>query len=117
MHSTFLVFPLTLASAALGMQLGSVLMDYLHPRVQLTLGGGIYVLSLFVSSYQTNFYLYLFFYSVVVGVSYGTIYMIPLKLAYAYYPSNKGQVGGIILASSSIGAIVWTFLSVGLVNP
>mgnify|MGYP003349170996 CR=1 FL=1 len=59
LSQTFLVFPMTLSMGALAMQIGSVLLDYLHPRVHLILGGSIFVLSILISSFMYDFYLFL----------------------------------------------------------
>ena len=57
------------------------------------------------------------FYAVLIGFSFGLLYILPLKLAYAYFPDKKGLAGGLILAAGSIGSILWSFITVELVNP
>lgn len=44
---TIIVFPATLAVASVAMQLGNKLLDYLNPRVQVALGGLIWVSAVF----------------------------------------------------------------------
>ena len=93
------------------------MLDYFHPKVHLMIGGTVFVGSLIVASYMVNFYLFLMFYSICVGIGYGLIYMLPLKNAWQFFPEHKGMVGGIILASHSFAAIGWSFYTTGLVNP
>lgn len=117
LQHTFLVFPMTLSMGALSMQLGSALLDILHPRAQLALGGSIFVISILVASFMTNFYLFLVFYAIVTGIGYGIIYMLPLKSAWSFFPGRKGTIGGLILASHSFGAIGWSFFTATSMNP
>ena len=44
---TIIVFPFTLAVASVAMQVGNKLLDYLSPRLQVCLGGIIYVYAVF----------------------------------------------------------------------
>ena len=117
LQNTFIVFPLTLAMGALSMQLGAVMLDYLHPKVHLMIGGSLFVCSIILSGYMTNFYLFLLFYSILAGAGYGIVYMLPLKNAWQFFPNKKGMIGGIILASHSFGAIGWSFFTANLINP
>ncbi len=99
------------------MQLGSLLLDLLHPRTHLLFGGGLFVGSLLASSYMTDFYLFLLFYGILTGLGYGLIYMLPLKMAWSFFPNKKGTIGGLILASHSFGAIGWSFFTATSINP
>jgi hypothetical protein len=58
----------------------------MHPRLQLLLGGSIFVLSILASSFMTDFYSFLIFYAVLTGLGYGLIYMISLKSAWSFFP-------------------------------
>lgn len=106
-----MVFPLTLCLGSIAMQLGSVMLDYFHPKVHLAIGGTIYVAGIALSAFMTNFYIFLLFYSLMAGIGYGIIYILPLKNAWLFFPEHKGMVGGIILSSHSFAAMGWTFLS------
>lgn len=117
LSTTFIVFPLTLAMGALSMQLGTLMIDYVHPKLHLFIGGLIFVISVMISAYMINFYLFLLFYAVFAGIGYGIMYMLPLKQAWLFFPNRKGMIGGIILASHSFAAIGWSFLCANLINP
>ena len=108
---------MTLSMGALAMQLGAYLLDVLHPRVHLMIGGSIFIVSILISSFMTSFYLFLIFYAVLTGIGYGIIYMLPLKSAWSFFPERKGMVGGLILASHSFGAIGWSFFTAKIINP
>lgn len=117
LQNTFMVFPLTLCLGSIAMQLGSVMLDHFHPKVHLAIGGFIYVAGIALSAFMTNFYIFLLFYSLMAGIGYGIIYILPLKNAWLFFPEHKGMVGGIILSSHSFAAMGWTFLSTQLMNP
>jgi len=117
LSQTFLVFPMTLSMGALSMQLGSILLDILHPRVHLLIGGSIFVVSILISSFMRDFYWFLLFYAVLTGIGYGIVYMLPLKSAWSFFPGKKGTIGGLILASHSFGAIGWSFFTATYINP
>lgn len=73
--------------------------------------------SLFICSYITSYVLFIFVYSVVIGMSFGLLYMPGLKNAWQYFPSKKGLISGMILACYSVGAIMWTLLTKAVANP
>lgn len=74
-------------------------------------------LSLYSCSYVTNASLFIFLYAVVMGMSFGLLYMPGLKNAWQYFPSKKGLISGIILSSYSVGAILWTLFTKAVANP
>ena len=112
-----MVFPLTLSMGALSMQLGSYLLDVMHPKLQLAIGGTIFAIAIMTSTFMTNLYLFVLFYAVISGVGYGIIYILPLKNAWLFFPTKKGMIGGIILSSHSFAAIGWTFFTSTMINP
>lgn len=93
------------------------MLDVLHPKLHLLLGGCIFVVSILISSFMTDFYYFLLFYAVLTGVGYGIIYFLPLKSAWSFFPTKKGTIGGLILASHSFGAIGWSFYTATSINP
>ena len=102
---------------AIAMQLGALMLDYMHPKLHLAIGGTVFVVSFMISRYMENFYMFLLFYSIIAGIGYGIIYILPLKNAWLFFPDKKGMVGGIILSSHSFAAIGWSFFTVYLINP
>ena len=112
------VFPVTLTTAALSMQLAVVLMDHLTHKQLILIGTTIYSLGVFISVFFVNsFPLFLFFFSFVGGLGFGLTYVSPLKLCWEYFPNKKGTITGIINSGFSTGGIVYSFLSKDLINP
>jgi OFA family oxalate/formate antiporter-like MFS transporter len=93
------------------------MMDYFHPKVHLMIGGLFFVGSIFIASLVHEYLLFVLFYAVINGIGYGMVYMLPVKNAYAFYPNNKGLVGGLIVACYSVGAVLWIFVSKDIINP
>jgi hypothetical protein len=106
MEDTYPVFAISIFIGAVFMQVGSLLMTFMHPRVQIIIGGLGLVIPLFLCSYLTNFYQFIILYSFGTGFAFGVLYMPALKHSWVYFPSRKGLVSGIILSFYSIGSII-----------
>ncbi len=91
--------------------------ERVNPKLQVFLGGMLICGSLHICSYIKNYVLFIFIYSVVVGMSFGILYMPGLKNAWQYFPSKKGLISGLILSCFSVGAILWTIISKAVSNP
>jgi MFS transporter, OFA family, oxalate/formate antiporter len=117
MQHTYVVLPFTVATGAIFMQFGYYLVEYVHPKVHVFVCGCLFSIPIFISSYVTSFYMFLFLYSFVSGMGYGLVYMLPIRNAWLFFPFKKGLVSGIILMSYSVGAILWIFLSTTIANP
>lgn len=117
MESTYIVFPITITTGAIFMQLGAYMIEVVHPRVQMLIGGLSIAIPLFVCSYTKNFYLFVFLYSTVIGLGFGLLYMVALRNAWQYFPSKKGMMSGLIMSCYSVGAILWVIITKELANP
>lgn len=117
MATTYVIFPITILMAAIFMQLGSYMNQRVNPKIQVSIGGLLMFLSLFSCSYVTNASLFIFLYAVVMGLSFGLLYMPGLKNSWQYFPSKKGLISGIVISSFSVGAIFWTLLTKAVANP
>ena len=111
MEDTYIVFPITITMGAIFMQLGSVLIEKIHPRIQMLIGGLCISIPLFICSYTTSFGLFVFLYSVIIGLGFGLLYMPALRNSWAFFPSKKPLLSGLILSFYSVGAIVWVILT------
>lgn len=111
METTYVIFPITILVGAIFMQIGSFMNDRVNPKIQVSIGGILMFSSLLTCSYTTNYALFIFMYSVGIGMSLGLLYMPGLKNSWLYFPSKKGLISGIILSCYSIGAILWTLLT------
>ena len=74
-------------------------------------------LSLFICSFVHNYLLFFVLYAFMVGCGFGLIYMLPLKIAWLYYPKKKGMISGLILSCYSVGAIIWIIITTSIANP
>jgi MFS family permease len=117
MESTYIVFPITITMGAIFMQLGSIMIEKIHPRIQMAIGGSAVVLPLFVCSYSQNYYLFIFMYAVVLGFGFGVLYMVSLRNAWQFFPNKKGMLSGLIMSFYSVGAIVWVLITKSIANP
>ena len=117
MGKTDIIFPLTITTCAIFMQIGQLLMDRLHPKLQMGVGTALFAVPVFFCQYVTNFYAFMFLYSFVLGLGFGTIYMLPIRNAWLFFPEKKGTVSGIILCAKSLGAVCWSQFAEYLANP
>jgi len=117
MESTYIVFPITITMSAFCMLLGSYLIEKINPRIQMALGGLCVSLPLLICSFTTNYLLFVFLYSVIIGLGFGLLYMLAVRNAWQFFPSKKGMISGIIMSCYSIGAIFWIFISKAIANP
>lgn len=117
MAATDITFPLTITTCAICMQFGQLLMDRIHPKLQMAIGTALFSIPVFCCQWVTNFYLFMFFYSFVLGLGFGMIYMLPIRNAWIFFPQKKGTVSGIILCAKSLGAVSWSLFAEFLANP
>lgn len=117
LSDTYLVFPLTITTCAIFMQLGAVLMDRMHPRLHMAIGGLTFAFAVFACSFTKNLWVFIFFYSFVLGFGFGLLYMLPIRNAWLFYPQKKGMVSGTILCAKSMGSILSSLFATYLVNP
>jgi hypothetical protein len=98
------------------MQFGHIWNSF-NNRLVILVGGYIFALFVFLSSYATGFLTFLICYSICAGVGFGIIYTSPLKTAWPYFPDNKGAVSGFIMCGYSTGAICYANWSKVYLNP
>ena len=56
-------------------------------------------------------------FSVAYGVANGLTYVVPLHIAWQYFPNREGLVSGIIVGGFGIGGFIFSLVSTNLVNP
>jgi len=111
------MYPLNIFVSAIYMQFGTLLLDKMHPKAQMLLGGTLFCGSIMAMSYTSSYWLFLVLQSVINASGLGLIYMLPVRNAWLFYPRKKGMVSGMILMCYSVGAIIWSFLTTKLCNP
>lgn len=88
------------------MQFGNKLMDRMAPRMQIVLGGLIWVCAVYCAQFPISFIAFLCIYSVIGGIGFGIVYFVPLLCAWSYFPNHRNLVAGLILMCFSLNAIL-----------
>ena len=99
------------------MQIGNVLMDYLNPRLQVLLGGLIWICAVYLAQFPVSFPVFLCVYSLLGGLGFGICYFVPILCAWSYFPTKRNLVAGSILCCFSLNAIVCSTVTTNMVNP
>ena len=73
--------------------------------------------AILISSYQTNWVVYLFLYACLYPIGIGICYFVPLVCGWEYYPKRKGFVSGLIMCGFGMGAFAFGFISTAIANP
>lgn len=73
--------------------------------------------SLMISSFTSNFWVFLVFYGIGQGVGAAILYVLPVKICWEYYPNRKGIVSGIIIGVFGLGSFTFNMISSNLINP
>jgi len=81
------------------------------------MGCSLFAFSLVISSFATNYFMFVLLYAVVPGFGYGLLYMVPLKCGWNFFPAKKGLVSGLVLCGYSSASIFFTLFTKWLVNP
>ena len=80
-------------------------------------GGAIAIAGMMLSTFVTNFWLFLICYGMMSGIGCGLNYMIPVCCGWEYYPEKKGLITGIIFSAYGLGSFFYSLISTALVNP
>ncbi|CAI2367819.1 unnamed protein product [Moneuplotes crassus] len=114
---TSIVFPIQTITQSLCMPIGPLMMEYLPPWCACFIGGVIGIGGVFLSSYVTNLYAFIFLYPVLFGIAIGFSYMVPVVCGWEYFPQWKGAVSGVIVAGFGFGSFIFGFVSIAIANP
>jgi len=77
----------------------------------------VFSLSIFLSSYSGNFYIFIILYGVIPGYIIGILYFIPIICAWTYFPDNKGFVIGIITSGLGFSSALLNIITTYSINP
>jgi OFA family oxalate/formate antiporter-like MFS transporter len=75
------------------------------------------VSGVFLSSFCTNYSLFVMCYAVMFGLGGGFMYTAPLIVGWSHYPANRGRVTGIIMAAYGLTSMFFNIIATYLVNP
>lgn len=98
--------------------IGSVLIrKFPYPLAYCSMFGIIQGAFILISSYVTNFWVFVLTYSMIPGVLNGTQYVLPMFLSMQYFPKRKALVSGMILAGLGLGTLCFNLIFQNYVNP
>ncbi len=101
----------------LPMRLGIYLAEITHPMFMLITCQILLSISVFVSSYMTAMWPFIFFYGILFGILVGLAFMIPIIEVNKYFPGKKNYVNGCILVGTGSGSVVFGMFSYSYLNP
>jgi OFA family oxalate/formate antiporter-like MFS transporter len=101
---TFTICVFTLGVSAF---FGGLLLNKKGPRLVALIGGFLYGLGIFLSSYSADklWWLYLS-YGLIAGVGLGFGYIVPITVLVKWFPDKRGLITGIAVAGFGAGALV-----------
>lgn len=77
----------------------------------------IYSISVIISSFTTNFYVFVFFYGFLCSLSVGLIYIPIICIMWSYFPELKGKISGYMFGMFGLAAMVIVPIITYAVNP
>jgi hypothetical protein len=106
-ESTFIVLPIHIMTSNIMIIVGSEICLRLGPRAATSIGGAVFTLGVFMSSFTEEFYTFVIVYSVTFGFGCGLIYLAPLLTAWTYFPKRKGLLSGVIVSGFGFGSAIF----------
>ena len=103
-------------SVGLTMSIGLHLAKVTHPLLILVISQVLQAVTIFVSSYMTNFWPFVVFYGVIFGIVAGLGFMIPMTECNKYLVGKKMYVNGFILIGTGMGSVVFGQFSYNFLN-
>lgn len=98
--------------------LGSFLAkNHMNPKLQIFIGGSVGIVGCYFSSIVKSYYSFLILFSVSFGIANGLTYIVPLHIAWMYFPKKEGFIAGIIIGSFGLGGFIYGLISSYIVNP
>jgi OFA family oxalate/formate antiporter-like MFS transporter len=91
--------------------------NHLNPKLHIFLGGSIGIVGVYFSSLVKSYYTFLILFSVSFGIANGLTYIVPLHIAWMYFPKKEGFIAGIIIGSFGLGGFIYGLISSYIVNP
>jgi len=112
-----MVFPLMFIGINAMLSLGVKTADKIGHKIICFFGVGCIAAAAFVVSFISNYILFIIIYTVMVGLSSGLVYMVPVVCGWKYFPKRKGLVSGTIIAGYGFGSFTFNLIALQLVNP
>jgi MFS family permease len=109
--------PISYIAEALSALISGLLLKLLTPYWIIAIGVSLSSVILFLSSFVTNAYLFVWVYGIGIGSISGVIFLPGIWILWNNIPERKGLTSGILLFSYSLGAIPFGLLFTFLANP
>lgn len=116
-ESTYIMIPLEQLGHMSFNPLTAHLYHKIGPQLCIIMGSSIALTGLLISSYMTNFTLFVLFYGGFFGVGIGLSYLAPLMCCWEHFPNRRGMVSGIIIGGFGFATFIFDVISMLLVNP
>eukprot|EP00357_Protocruzia_adherens_P017596 CAMPEP_0115012832 /NCGR_PEP_ID=MMETSP0216-20121206/24995_1 /TAXON_ID=223996 /ORGANISM="Protocruzia adherens, Strain Boccale" /LENGTH=430 /DNA_ID=CAMNT_0002382011 /DNA_START=173 /DNA_END=1465 /DNA_ORIENTATION=+ len=117
MNDTAILLPLGFAFNVCGYPLSHALVQKLGVKTSIIIGWVCITSSAFISSFVTNFYVFVFTYTATFNLGQGLVFLTALLSAWEYYPHQKSTSTGIMTMGYGIGPFAYNFVCLALVNP
>jgi len=89
----------------------------MNPRLQLLIGGCIGVFGCFASGYTDSYPAFIVLFPMLFGICGGMTYVVPMNIAWQYFPGREGLITGIIDSSFGMGGAMFGHLMSRMINP
>lgn len=117
LESNAVAFPIMMFCMGLPMRFGIYLSEIFHPLIIVLTCQILLSVSIFVSSYMTDMWGFIFFYGILFGLLVGSAFMIPIVEINKYFPGKKNYVNGVVLIGTGSGSVVFGMFSYTYLNP
>lgn len=86
---------------------------------KLTIGVGSITISLafLIISFVQNMAAFMIIYCIMVGISGGLLYMLPIICGWRYFPNRRGLVSGLTIGGYGFGSFIFNFVCRAIANP
>ena len=114
---TSITFTLAVVMLNVGMPLATFAGRYLSNRIICIISVCCLSGVVLITSFLTNFVLYVLIYGILNGLSIGFGYIAPVKNAYTHFPDRKGFAAGVCMSGFGFGSVIFNYIILELVNP
>ncbi len=117
LEQTSIVSPIMTICSGLTIALGLQLSKIFNPLAVLVVAQVLQAVTVFVSSYMMNFWLFVLFYGIMFGLITGIGFMVPIYECNNYLVGKKMYINGFILIGTGLGSVVFGEFSYNFLNP
>lgn len=86
-------------------------------KTTMLIGSQLIALAFLIISFVKDIYGLIVIYCLLVGVSGGLLYMLPIVCGWRYFPDHRGLVSGMIIGGYGFGSFIFNFVCKAIANP